>query len=104
MLAVIIGMMDLNGSCRRGEAVALAEGHNVTAPRPSLGVAFVAEKGIGVLDRDRADARFLRELSFGGELAVVGINSVYNIVPHQAVKLKVDGAVFLVDNVLHLAI
>jgi hypothetical protein len=57
-----------------------------------------------MLDRDRADLGVLRQASFGWELGVVRINTVYDVVTDHAVQLQVNGALFLIYDILHLAI
>jgi hypothetical protein len=57
-----------------------------------------------MLHRDRADTGLLGEISLGGELTVIRIDVIDNVIPKLTVKLEVNGSVFLVYDIFHLAI
>ena len=87
-----------------GEAAILAEGNHKSAALSGAGVSLVAKQCKGVLYGDGADVRFRRKGTFGGQLAAIGVEPVYDIVAQCRIQLEIHGALFSVDHVLHLVI
>ena len=88
-----------------GEAVVGAEHDEIAAPLAGLDIPLVAEKGVGMLDRNHAGSGILGERPLGGELAVIGIDAVDDVLPELIVKLKIRrpmGRFF--HKVLHLVL
>ena len=85
-----------------GKAVPLTEEHEIAAAFPGLGVALVAQQGVGVFHGDGAQAGFLRQQPLGGQPPALGINAPENIVPQLPIEKQIGGTLVFVDDVAHL--
>jgi hypothetical protein len=89
---------------RSRKAVLCPKDNEKAASLAGFNIPLVAKEGICMLHGHGTDIRFLRKSADGWKLAVIGIYSIHNIVPHQTVQLKIYGTLLFIDYVSHLVI